>query len=303
MSDRNPTVLRRMLALRQFPLFSGAELDELVTLADNVVEMTLPAGAVVAAAGAHLPSLHCVVEGRIESANAAWGPRDVCGVLEVLARREPAVPAVAVVETRTLQLSGGELGEVLEDNFGVLLSVLRELAGRVLATTVRPGRPAPRLASTGPLGLVERLIVLRRQVPFAKARLQALATLAQASEELTLPAGAVLTRAGEPATGAIVIIDGALQGRRLDGDAVAHGAGDAIGLFETLAGTHYTATIEASTPVRALASSSAALLDVIEDHTDVGLAMLATFARSLLGVPASGPGMSGEAWAMQEPQA
>jgi nucleotide-binding universal stress UspA family protein len=223
-------------------------------------------------------------------------------VLEVLARREPAVAAIAAVETRTLQLSGAELGEVLEDNFGVLLSVLRELAGRVLANPVRPSRHAPRLVSVGSLGLVERLIVLRRQVPFAKARLQALATLAQASEELTLPVGAVLTRAGDPATGAIVIIEGALQGRLLGGDLIVHGAGDAVGLFETLAGSRYRATIEASTPVRALASSGAALLDVLEDHTDVGLAMLATFASSLLGAPASAPGASGEAWAMQGAQ-
>ena len=299
MSDRNPTMLRRMLALRQFPLFAGAELDELATLADNVIETTLPAGAVVAAAGAHLPSLHCVIDGRIASANVTWGPRDVCGVLEVLARREPTATAVAAVETRTLQLSGGELGEVLEDNFGVLLSVLRALAGRALATAARSGRPAPRLASVGPLGLVERLIVLRRQVPFAKARLQALATLAQASEELTLPAGAVLTRAGAPATRAIVVIEGALQGRRLDGDPVVHGPGDAIGMFETLGGLRYRETIEATAPVRALASSGSALFDVLEDHTDVGLAMLATLASTLLGVPPSGALASDEACAMQ----
>ena len=40
--------------------------------------------------------------------------------------------------------------------------------------------------------------------------------------------------------------------------------------------------IEATSPVRILRSRGSAILDVIEDHTDVGLAMLATFSRTLL---------------------
>jgi CRP-like cAMP-binding protein len=285
MSDSNPIILRRMLALRQFPMFGGVELSELASLAENVVETPLAAGAVIATVGARLPALHFVIDGRIESATASWGPREVCGALEVLAGREPASRAIATMETQTFQLSGSELGEVLEDNFGVLASVLRELATRAIATGIVRSKQAPHLPNAGPLGLVERLILLRQQLPFAKARLQALAMLAHASEELSVPPGAILTRAGDPASRAIVIIEGSLQARRPDGTSSTHGIGDAIGLIETLAGAHHAATVEAVTPVRALASSGAALFDVLEDHTDVAIAMLATFASALLDAP------------------
>ena len=285
-THHDPSVLRRMLALRQFPLLAGIERADLAVFAENVIETTLPAGAVIAAARSRLGALHFVLEGQIESADMSWGPREVCGVIEVLARRSMSAPAIATTEVRTLQLSSGELGEILEDNFGVMSSVVRELAGRALAIGL-PRTRAPRpLVTAGPLGLVERLIVLRQQVPFARAGLQALATLAHDSEELILPPGATLARTGEAASRAFVVVEGTLHARQPNGMSSVHGIGDAIGLFETLASAPHGSTVEALTQVRALASTGAALFDVLEDHGDVGLAMLATLAGAMLDAPA-----------------
>jgi CRP-like cAMP-binding protein len=59
------------------------------------------------------------------------------------------------------------------------------------------------------------------------------------------------------------------------------GPGHTIGALETLAERPYRATIDAATPVRALESSANAIFDVLEDHTDLGMAMLASFAATL----------------------
>ncbi len=288
MSDIHVRTLSRMLRLRRFALFEHADLDELASIAENLVDTELPAGTVIATAGSRLRGIHLVVDGRIETEPRAhsWGPNQAYGALEVFANREVAQTAIAVTPVHTLQLLASELGEVLEDNYGVLLATLRELAERVLAHAP----PQPRnlaLQTAGALGLVERLIVLRQELPFTGARLQALASLAHASDEVTWPAGSTISRAGEPATSAFVIVAGSAASTR-GGETKLLAPGASVGYLETLAGLPYGATVETTSPVRLLRSRGSAIFDVIEDHTDVALAMLATFSRTLLDTAHAG---------------
>jgi CRP-like cAMP-binding protein len=286
MHDLDARGLRRMLRLRQFPLFESTDLDELATIAENLVETTIPAGTVIATAGSRPRCLQLILDGLIESSPAgqSWHARQVYGALELFAGRDVTRTALAATDVRALQLSADDLGEVLEDNFGVLVATLRELAGRLLVASPPAPRTTP-LSTPGPLGLVERLIVLRQQLPFVGARLQALATLAHASEEVTWRPGSVIVRAGEPATCGLVVLEGYANVRRGDRARVLE-AGAQIGHLETLAGREHLATVEAVTPVRALRSSASAIFDILEDHTDVGLAMMATFAAALLDASA-----------------
>jgi CRP-like cAMP-binding protein len=279
MSDINVRTLARMLRLRHFPMLEHADLDELATVAENLIETNVPAGTLIAVAGSRLRGIHLVVDGRIETEprGQSWTTHQAYGALEVFANREVVHTAIAATPVHTLQLLASDLGEVLEDNFSVLLATLRRLAERVLA--IAPPHPRSFLLHTvDTLGLVERLIVLRQQLPFMAARLQALASLAHASDEATLPAGATITRAGDPATSAFVIVSGSAR----DSETNVLGPGASIGYLETLAGLPYRTTLEATSPVRLFRSRGSAILDVIEDHTDVGLAMLAAFSRTLL---------------------
>jgi len=287
--DHDPTILRRILALRQFPWLDTVALDELATLAHNVGEQSFRAGAVVAPGGRRINAVHMIVDGSIESAGTKWGPRHVYGALEVFAGRESPASAVATTHTRTLRMSADDLGEVLEDNFGILVAVLRGFATRLVDAGL-PTHPSPPPADwPGPLGLVDRLVLLRRQLPFARARLQALAILAHASTEVSWPAGTVIAREGELASEAYAIADGHLR------DASGVEPGDMIGLVETIAGHVHTRTIETVTPVRALVSSASALFDMLEDNTDLGLDIIATFARLLLDRAAGSSGYVGPA--------
>ena len=124
--------IHRLLTLRQYPGFADAELEELAVIAENVVDMTLPAGSIAAPSG-RVPSLLLVVEGRIETATATYGPREVFGSLEVIAGRALKSPAVAVLPTRVLQLGPADFANLLEDNFGLLTNVRRTLARELLA--------------------------------------------------------------------------------------------------------------------------------------------------------------------------
>ena len=64
--------------------------------------------------------------------------------------------------------------------------------------------------------------------------------------------------------------------------------GQAFGRLETLAGTSYASTVEARTPVRVLRVPAAAIVDVMEDHTDFALALIAQLASSVLRLEGRG---------------
>jgi CRP-like cAMP-binding protein len=281
MRDVHPHIVRRMLQLHRFSLFSGAELGELATVADNLVETVMPPGAVIVEAGARVPAMHMVLDGRIEAGGRTWGPREVFGELEVLAKRRHATTAVTAVKTRTLQLLSPDVSELLEDNFGLLLAELRGLARRFVDMRAGAMRRVVALPRTATFGLVERLIILRQQIPFAQSHLQALAMIAHASEEVLFQPSVVLARAGESATEALVLLDGQVVASS-SGVPVVIGPGTVVGDLEMLGGLAHTHTLESVTPVRALRTSEAALYDALEDHTDFGLAIITSFANALV---------------------
>jgi CRP-like cAMP-binding protein len=286
------TALQHLLALRQVAAFATAGLDELAALAETARAVAFEAGAEVAAAGAELGQLHLVLSGRIEAvphASAAphelraWTPHELFGVYEALAHRPLGPRAIATEATHTLQLSAGELGDLLEDNFGVMTSMLRELARRVVAacaTTGAASGSAITASATGtrPLGLIERVLVLRDHRLLAHAHLQALFMLANLSTEARWAPGSPAVCAGDDADHAIFLIDGALSG---DGGKRCE-PGDALGLLEMLGGLPHRATAKAIGPTRALLASTAAVFDVLEDHAALGLAMLEALAAALL---------------------
>ena len=276
--------VQRLLTLRRFPGLDDAALDELAIISENVVEQTFAPGAIVVPATRAAP-LHLVVEGQLATESGqTWGPHQVVGALEAMSRRRTREPIVAKLETKTMRLTAADFREILEDNFGLLSSVRRSLAGALLddpaAIRNAPVR-APIEVPDGTLGMVDRLIILRRYMPFGKGRIEALAALAQASEEVRLPAKTQVATAGDPAANVLVLLEGTVHGTR-DGVTYVLGAGHSPGALETLADVPHAATMSTLTPIRALRFPAAALFDVLEDHTDLALAMVESLASALV---------------------
>ncbi len=262
-------------------MFASVDPDELATIAENLVETTLRVGTVVAEPGSWINGIQLVLEGRIDEHphGRSWGPFHVHGALEILAARSARYRAVAATEVRVLRMSAGDVGEVLEDNFGVLRATLKELATRASMASLGPPPRLPPLPRQ--LGLVERLIALRHQWLFAGSHLQALTMLAHASEEVAVAAGTVIAKVGEIANEAYILLDGEATSHRDSVLTLLH-PGASIGHLALLAGAPHLTTIEATMPTRMLRSRASSIVDVIEDHTDVGMAMLMAIARALL---------------------
>jgi CRP-like cAMP-binding protein len=130
--------------------------------------------------------------------------------------------------------------------------------------------------------MVDRLIMIRSHLPFALRKLQALAAIALASEEIVWPEGSVICRADDPARGAIVIVDGQAVATRPGHDAIPLGPGNAVGRIETLAERGHSVTVEALSPVRALHGSGHVLFELLEDNPDLALSMIEALAGQLL---------------------
>lgn len=276
MRDSTMVPVQRLMALRQYPGFAAADLNELAVLAENVVEQEFPAGTVVTRAG-RVPAVQLVLDGRLALGDTAWGPNAAVGAIEAMAGRAVTVPLVAAVDSRTLQLGAADFADILEDNISLLSSVRRSVARLLLA--MRRQLPARTQLAIGgrPLGLVDRLLVLRHQLPFANGRIQALAALAGTAREVAWPSATPIACAGISSGDAYVIVDGAVRMR----DRVL-GPGDAVGLLEALAEVPAVDSAESLVPTRALHISASALFDLVEDHTDLGLAIIASLASELV---------------------
>ncbi|MEO7092096.1 MAG: cyclic nucleotide-binding domain-containing protein, partial [Polyangiales bacterium] len=227
-------------------------------------------------------------EGKLvgQTSRHTWSQHEVLNATESMARRRTREAVIAEVPTRTLRLSAKDFAEILEDNFGFLSNVRRALARRLLTVNVSPPPLPPTVdevqALPEMLGMVDRLIVLRTLRPFGKGRIEALAALAMASEEIRIPANTQIGAAGDPASSVLIVLEGSVSCTRAGAPPQIVGVGHAIGALETLGEVPYTATIRTLSDVRALRCPGAALFDVLEDHTDLALGMIESLSSSVL---------------------
>jgi len=209
----------------------------------------------------------------------------VCGAIEAMSRRRPREDVMAAVPTRTLRLRAADFREILEDNYGLLTTVRRMLARELLAVIPLPVNPPgmviAEVTSDQPLDMVERLMVLRKRMPFGKGRIEALAALAQAAEEVRIPAKTQIAAEGEMPQATLIVLEGEVTIQR-GATSVVVGAGHAIGALEVLAEAPYLTNITTLTPVRALRCPVGPNYDILEDHTDLALAMVETLASVLV---------------------
>ena len=117
---------------------------------------------------------------------------------------------------------------------------------------------------------------------FAQTRIEALADLAQETEDLTLPAGQILWRAGDVADHALMPISGIIACETDDGrQKFKFDPGSTVGGIDALANMPRWYQAQAETPVRTLRVEGQRLLDVIEDNIELGMDMLRVFGLGL----------------------
>jgi CRP-like cAMP-binding protein len=286
--------VERVLALRTFPVFEGLSPSELAVMAEHVRPRRFEPGDAVFRPDAPVRALHFVVQGRVAllrhgRARRNLGPHEVVGGLASLMQDPAGQHAVATEPTVTLQLDRDEMAEVFEDNFPIFLGVLRVMA-RMLVTARKklgndgghpPSGALHWMRELGELGLVERILVLRRTMDFAGAEIEALADLAQEAEEIRLAPGRTLWRVGDTADHSLILISGRVVCYAETGQELDFGPGSVVGGVDSLCDDPRWYTAVARGEVRGLRIEAQDLLDVIEDNMAMGMNLLRVIAGGI----------------------
>ena len=131
---------RKAELLTAAPLFAGVDADGLVALADRVIEVDYPKGAVIARQGDVGTGFFVVASGSVEVVRdgeviARLGPGQFFGELSVLDGLPRTAQVIAAEPTTCLALASWEFEGVVRGNPSVALSVMRGLASRLRGLT------------------------------------------------------------------------------------------------------------------------------------------------------------------------
>lgn len=281
----------RVLTLRSYAMFDGLDDDALMLLAEHGAPAKYADGEVISPEGEPTRALCLIVEGEIRVSRQGQvltvrKAGEAYGGLPVLAR-VPSTLAVAVGNTRTLEIPATAFEAALTQNFSLLRTTLRQLGSSVLAMRGNlPTAPNPeKEVDEGayydePRSLVERLINLR-QGNFRHMNMEALIDLARSMIEQRIPAGTLLWSAGDASSHALHIDAGRVRCTERDGRSASVGHGFTIGVLDVWSGSRvYEARAE--TAIIAFRIDIEGFLALLEAHPEVGLDLLRGFAQDLL---------------------
>jgi CRP-like cAMP-binding protein len=282
---------RHLIALRAAPEFANLDADVIAALAQVLEEKLYPRGTALARAGAPVGSASLVLEGRVrvDRPRSAAIEHGAIGIVELLSGDPAGLDAVAETDVRALTAPADALLDLLEEDFGFLSGALEGLARGTLDLLRRtpsqglfgpPAQPVP-VRSDGPLHLAEKILALHAVLYFAQSRVEAVAEIARVSAEARFAPGAPLWRRGDEARGFLLVVRGDVDCRG-DFGQVRAGAGQPLGGLETIAGRPHWYEATAATPVLALLTERDAVLDVLEDQTDMGVDMVRFLAARQL---------------------
>ncbi len=270
---------------------SEAQLEQLLAIARQV---DVQAGETLFARDAPVATLFQVMSGELEMHapdKATWlvGGAGTAGFVDFMLGRRHRRTAITTTTTRLLELDATDYRDYLEDNFEVSYRIMAHLSAEITADAVaRPESqhllatpPAPRTRSFASveIPMVERLIILSRMPVFAGASTQGLADLAQSATEDRLPAGAVLAAAGSRSGLVSLLVEGEVQLELPGGGHVTRAGRCLVAHAEELATAARLTTITARSPVIVLRLEREQLLDRLEEHFDLQLALFAFLAR------------------------
>lgn len=249
--------------------------------------LELAPGQIVLREGARPTRVVAIIEGRVElSDGRRAGPGDALGALDALLRRPAAATATAVTAVRALEVPVSGYLEFLADHVELAMRVIElralELHARLVSLD-RPerslGPPRRALVPPGVVGGLDRLLAMRRVPAFTGASLQAQVSLAVDATEHALPAGATVFRAGDPVSLVWVVARGSVL-LTSDTQRLLCGPGDLLEHYAALAGGRRRFTAAAAGDVLLLGIDREALLDRMEEHVDLVLALLGWLAQA-----------------------
>lgn len=291
MSEDTTSLVEREIFLRKVnDTHTSSPPAALRYLAGQLKPRTYPAGTVLYTIGERLSTIIFLESGSVRlehPTEVAWlieAPGAV-GMIDLLRAIPASRTAVAQTEVRAFELLAEEYFEVIADNFEWARRTVVFVYGAIerLGLTLEPSEVYPAVpaedhlgALSPPLGLVERILALRRVPLFRALSLQVVVELAALVEEVEHPAGHILHLAGAPSDFFWVVCRGSVrQVRRGAAWPSEFRPVALVAPFAALSGSDEHAEIYCSEPATLLRLKKSDFFDVMEDHMDMTRALMA----------------------------
>jgi len=293
---RQLELTERILRIRGVPTLRTLPASAVAQLARSMRAVTFKRGDVLLREDEPPRSFYLLTTGTVtlrrkgKRIGTVRGPGGV-GFAAFLARNAGGTSAVAESFVEALEVHADAVEEVFEDHFPVLLGHIRWVAERLIAENkiTQPPPYVPPVVSFDsmigdkPLGIVERIFLIRRMRAFTEANVNSLATLVRKMVELRLPAGTVLWRENDIAEHSYFVVKGRLSLRWGNGKFVQQlGPGYIVGGAESLVGLPRWNELVTDEPVILLRGNRDGLIDLFEDDHELALKFLAMLATLLV---------------------
>jgi CRP-like cAMP-binding protein len=285
--------LDRVLWLRSWPDFMDVDPVILVAIANQTEERRYRQGEVIYDESESRRYLHYLVEGTARTTVAGETSYDVSspggvGLIRELARSDELSGAIALTDVLSLRVEIERFLQVMEDHFDLILGFIRNFSRRIADAEeqleIAPGR-ADRVECVEPashesLDLVQILSRARRAPLFATANLTMLTELLRDIPESYVEADQWLFRAGRQPDTLHLLFEGSVRIEDPSGSRVAYaGPGDLVALSDFCRDEPHCFGAVTETSVQLLRIDKSHYIDVVEDHFDHALDLLAILAQ------------------------
>jgi CRP-like cAMP-binding protein len=288
---------QRFLFLKTMPAFSDVPPEVVQVVAANTRPRTFSKGEYLYRIGTPALEVQYIVRGECEimrngKAVRHLGPRTVVGGISALAEEEQGYDCVALQDMETLSIKVEDAQEIFEEHFVLLKRVLRGTSREVLEARRKLGPSAgfgpvsePFDFPNRPFDLVSRMAFLRKTFSFGSSEIDAIAELARDIQEVHLPKGEVLWNVGDRSTYFLLPLRGVIDCRATDPrQHFQLGPGDSVGAIDSLADERRWYRAEVIENLVAFRIDTDVLLEVLEDHFMMAIALLKGIATGILNL-------------------
>jgi CRP-like cAMP-binding protein len=210
------------------------------------------------------------------------------GIIDALIGRPYERDAIALSDTACLAIRTADYFEMLEDHSAFAREVVAFQALRLQQRHLELPEPETRFRMPSDwrllrpdakeLGLVERLLVLRKVPAFARSTIQPLVNLARRASSIHFAPGDVIFTEDEESETFWAIAAGKVEIRRDGGPVVVRGPGELIESFAAFGHSRRQYTATAVEPVIMLAIDKDVLFDRMEEHFELTRSVMAYIA-------------------------
>jgi len=284
--------VERILHLRAMPAFERLPQVLLGAVAQRTNERPFHQGSIMIDPEHPIAATYVVVDGKVATSSVG-GPTIVSGesvgFLEFLARLDGGVEAQAATEVLTLEIDYDSHLELCDEHFAILHAHLQYLGEQIANRVHRPdssARPLVTQVRNSPgdrgLDLVQRVLALGGYEAFASTSADALVELARHATEVDYATGDVIWRLGDEAVDFLLLTAGRVSCQPAVGNSWTAKPTLALGLHDALAELPRVYGTTAQSDVTGLKLPMEPVLDVLEDHLELGMGLMSRLARELL---------------------